>query len=188
MPTLLLIAMKARAIAGSAASWLVRNPWVAGCLLLAATTLWERHEATSWHTVAIRDEAALKAVPAAQAKALAAQKAVDAQFAAKSANDAKVSDDDPQTAILDAVAQYAAAHRVRPPADCRGAGVASAPAPGDAAPVDHGPGAGAIVLSEGDYAILNGNTERLLKAHAFAEKAIADGVAVPEAAAPAVPK
>ena len=163
---------------GGALSWVAKNPWPALCIALALFAALQRHEATKWHKVADNAQKALSAVPAAQKAALAAQVALDNAKAAQSAQDAKETDNAPQSDIDAAIADYAAAHRVLPKTNCGAASPASTPAQVDASPVDHGPGANAVVLSQDDFATLNANTERLLKAHADGEKLIADGLAV----------
>ena len=184
MPIALIgMVLRIRSIAGQFASWLVKNPWVAVCLILGATAALERHEASKWHTRATTAEMALKAVPAAQARAKAAQLALNASVAAQYQAQAETSDANYKIAVADAGAaadRYIAAHRVQPAADPGGTGSADRPAqagdPGlpDAVPAD------AILVSSGDVQACTGATSYAVTAHNAAIDSIVAGTAVIE--------
>lgn len=146
-------------------------------LLLACAWLW--HGNTKRDRAIARWEQAAKAWQQAsdanRALAVAQVKAVEA----KSAQLAKDNQDHEQDLRAQLGARSAAyADRMRADAYCRS--TAPAPAEDHPAPVDHGPGADAVILGRTDFDILTENTVRLKAANEWAKSLVKEGMAVPE--------
>lgn len=143
-------------------------------LLLACAWLW--HGNTKRDRAIARWEQAAKAWQQAsdanRALAVAQVKAVEA----KSAQLAKDNQDHEQDLRAQLGARSAAyADRMRADAYCRS--TAPAPAEDHPAPVDHGPGADAVVLERADYDILVANTVRLQAVREWGLELVKAGVA-----------
>lgn len=131
-----------------------------------------------------RAEAALKAVKAAQSKAVAAQAAANHEPARISRAIAEASDvqaKDYYEKGRAAGAAFAAAHGVRNACPEGGANSASLPGSNSAAAQHDGPGdsAGMVAVPRADFDQLTGNALRLAQVREDAQALIASGVAVP---------
>ena len=183
---LISIALKGAGIMRNAADWLVHNPMVAALLVALAWGGIEHHEAAKWYRVAHQLQNALDAVPAAQAAALAEQKAEDARVLAQYRKEAETADANYNQAKATAdaaVAAYIAAHRVRAPANPRDAGAGDHPAETGGGQLPAGLPADAVLVSSADLHACTDATTYAVTAHNDAMTKLADGSAITEAEA-----
>lgn len=165
-----------KALAGLLWAYARQYPWQTALIISLCLSGWLWHGNTKRDRAIARWEQAAKAWQQAsdanRALAVAQVKAVEA----KSAQLAKDNQDHEQDLRAQLGARSAAyADRMRADAYCRS--TAPAPAEDHPAPVDHGPGADAVVLERADYDILVANTVRLQAVREWGLELVKAGVA-----------
>lgn len=168
--------------AAGSLKWLLVHPAVLAAVVCAGVAVFEHHEAARWRAVADQRGAALAAIPVAQAKALAAQVALNASVAAKYQSQAEISDANYKTALADAGAdadRYIAAHRLRPAAHPGGTSSPSGTAQAGDSNLPADMPADGVVVSASDVQKCTGATSYAVTAHNSAVDAIAASTAIP---------
>lgn len=153
-----------------------RYRWLIAVAPLALALAWQSWQAHRWHKATDKARAAIVALQAAsdanKAAAIAQVEAQRAKFAVEAKENERV-----ETNLRRDLGALAAdyADRMRAGQVCRRA--AATPGQGEAAPVDNGPGEGAVILERADFDTLIENTVRLKAAHEWGDSLIAQGVA-----------
>lgn len=164
----------------SVGAWLLANPIYGVAITASLFAALEHHEAQRWHKTADQRAVALAAVPVAQAKAKAAQIALNAHIAAQYQAQAEKTDANYKLALAQASTaadRYIAAHRMR---------VAYPGATGGANPAAQAGNAGlpaampsdGVILSAGDVQGCSAATAFGVTAHNWAVDQVEAGLAV----------
>ena len=165
---LMALAIRLLGIGRMVAEFFKRNPLLLACLILAFWGLYQRHEATKWHTTAARYADTLKQAEIASKAELARANAEHAAALKKQKDDDDATDKRVAAAgAADAARLNAHIGRLRAALGSRGTGQVPPAGPADLAEGDQRPGEGSKLddTLTSDLTICTENTRRLLEAH-----------------------
>ena len=136
--------------------------------ILVGLFVWEKHEASKWHSALIAQQSAYKIAQAdAQAALQHVHDAAEAEYKTK----AEKADHDYQVSLAASSAAttgYIATHRVQQPGAQSTSGAAAPATQGGSTAVPEGVPAGSVVVSQDDVRACNGATTYGLNAHNWA--------------------